>query len=225
MNTQDIVNVLVGLPESMNVGDLAYWKNKTPSYLRLVLNQVVDAYDWTFSTKSYETQTVTAGRNRYEITGKKNDLRDIINIKYGSNKIVLSKLRPLDADGMLQNNPSISGVNSWYIDSQSSKGFPEIILIGTPIVTGDILYIRYRVKNIPLTQFPSEFNHVIAYGILSWVNPAYLPVFETQIRKMVKRHSIGGKDYNPAPGDPHIAMTNRRNAVLSSGGRTNRRDS
>ncbi len=203
---------------------MAYWKQVIPSYVDLVIEKVVMAYDWDFAMDEYSSVTSVSGTADYTLTGKNNSLRDIVSIRYGTKKTVLSKMRTLDADSALQGNPSLSGVTSYYQALRNAQGFPIVTLVATPASTGDTLFVRYRVKSVPLDRFPSEFDYVIAMGVLAWVNPEYMGLFERALKGMVKRYSLGGKDYQPVSYDPHIMRTNRKKAALNRGSRRQRVD-
>jgi hypothetical protein len=224
MKIDDIVKVVASLPQAKDVGEMAYWEEVTPSFVNLVIEQVVANYDWDFIMDEYSTVTSVSGQADYTLTGRNNSLRDIVSIRYGTEKTVLSKMRTLDADEALQNSPSISSVSSWFQALRDAQGFPIVTLIATPTATGDILRVRYRVKNIPLDRFPEEFNYVIAYGVLAWVAPDYTRLFNSKLKNMVKRYSLGGKDYQPVSYDPHIMRTNRKKATLNRGSRRQRVD-
>ncbi len=224
MKIVDIVNVIASLPGSKAIGDKSYWEKVAPSYVNIVLEQVIAQYDWDFIMDEYSDVTSVAGQADYTLKGKNNSLRDIVSIRYGTELTVLSKMRTLDADEALQNTPSLATVSSWYQALRSSQGFPIVTLIATPATTGAILRVRYRVKNIDLSRFPSEFDHVIAYGVLAWVDPNLVQLFNFQLKKMIKRYRVGGKDYQPVSFDPHIMRTNRKKAALNRGSRRQRVD-
>lgn len=224
MKNKDIANVVASLPQSKAVGDMAYWNKVIPSYVDLVIEKIVMAYDWDFAMDEYSSVTSVSGTADYTLTGKNNSLRDIVSIRYGTKKTVLSKMRTLDADEALQGNPSLPDVSSWYQALRNAQGFPIVTLVATPASTGDVLRVRYRVKSISLDRFPSEFDYVIALGVMAWVHPDYMGLFNRALKGMVKRYSLGGKDYQPVSFDPHIMGTNRKKASLNRGSRRQRVD-
>jgi hypothetical protein len=105
----------------------------------------------------------------------------------------------------------------WY-ESHRDHGYPAVTIINTPTESGETLDIRYRKSGIKLADLPDEFGYVVALGVLGWIEPGYWPLFRRELKEMVRRHSVGGKDVHRAAIDPHIAATNALITDLQGGG-------
>lgn len=214
MDIDELAELLRSLPEARVVStDLAYWKNVVSSMLPHVLDEIATSFDWDFALNEYSSVTTVSGTAEYALEGQYADMRDIVSIRYGTTNKVLQKFRALDAHDLLVDGTSFGGVGAWYQSGVDSNGFPKVILMDTPSEAKS-LTVMYRKKNIPLAAFPPDFGYVIARGVLSWVSDAKRLFFEMALKKMIKRHKVGGKDYNPMQMDPQIVRTNNDIADL-----------
>jgi hypothetical protein len=208
ITVQDLTKLIATLPEARVINaDHQYWEQMVPTVVSSVLDEITSAYDFDFTLNEYSATSV-AGTAEYELTGDDYDLRDIAGIRYGSDSTVLQRMRALDAHDLLENDPDLGGVRVWYQSGVNAQGFPKVTLIDTPS-TAETIKVYYRKRNLELTNFPDDFGYVIARGVLAWVSQNHRLQFERALKRMIKRHKVGGKDYMMAQPDPHVAVTNR----------------
>lgn len=232
MTTSDITALVRTLPVAASIGDETYWSNAVPVILKQVLDEIASSYDFNFVMSEYSSVQTVADQADYNIYGDNYGLRDIISIRLGSDKDVLAKLRPLDADNLLSGGNTLGGVKGWYSFKTTNNGYPVVTLFDTPSSGGDTLYIRYRMKNIPIQAFPDSFGWVIARGVLAWVasgqvvqgqnGPTSFSLqqdaefrFRQALARMIQRYRSGGADIDMVGVDPHITLTNKRRANLN----------
>ena len=215
MTKEKLVAFLKVLPEARKLGDEQFWNDTAPPIADQVVSDIISSYDFPFVFRNYTLPT-EANVGEYKIEGESKDIRDIVSIRLGSGYSVLPELRPLDAYDAISETQTGSGINFWYEDRRETDNFPIIILVNTPSSVQN-LYIRYRIKDITLAQFPDEWSHVIAAGVIGWVtgNDGF---YRTKLKQMVKRYKSRGKTTQTMSGDPHMVATNNRIASLYSGG-------
>ena len=215
MTNDDVVKIISAMPEARQIGDVSYWRVVVPTLLPTVLAEVTVSYDFDFIMNKYSTVVSVAGQADYEIRGANRELRDIVSIRYGADKRVLTKLRPLDADDLLSGGAMLGGTNAWYQFKLTNDGYPIITLFDAPGSAGDAIHVRYRMKDVPVERFPSSFSWVIAHGVLSYINTDHRLMFERALKKMIKRYKTGGKDINLTQIDPHLVLGHTRRAALN----------
>lgn len=208
MNVNDIAKVIAAVPANRALGDESYWRDVTANILPSVIDEVTQAFDWDFSITEDTSQSTVADTAEYTLQGKNKDLRDIVTIRLGTKSSVLQKMRRLDAMDLLENGSNIGSVSAWYQSGVDSSGYPKVVLIDTP-TTIETLKVLYRKRDIPIELFPANFQWVLKAGVISYVQPETRIVFMDAIKRMIKRHRVGGKDYNPAQLDPQIVQANR----------------
>ena len=208
MDVGQISTIVAALPEAKDIGGKNFWNGVVPKFVPLIIDEIVGSYDFDFAVNEYSDVTTVANQANYELEGESKDLRDIINIRIGDSNAVLAKLRPLDADDLLDTNDVAGGVGAWYQFGLSGAGFPVITLVRTPTVGGDALKVRYRKNNIPIEDLPDEFGFLIVSGVLGWILPAKRVQDERLLTKVIKRYRYGGKDINRASAGPNIEATN-----------------
>lgn len=215
------IDALVALVSSLKgaraIGDLAYWEQVVPKIAPLVIDEISNAYDFSFTLADYSTVVTVANQAEYSLSGVNGDLRDVINIRYGTDLRPLTRLRTLDADDLLYDS-TITDVWYWYSFDTDNDGNMVATLVATPTVAGTALHIRYRKKDIPLTEFPDGFGFVLARGILGWLDPEKQFTYDRALKGMIERYRVGGKDAQPAPIDPHLALGNRQISDLYGSG-------
>ena len=228
MDNDDVVKVIAAIPEARKLGDEAYWEGVVPALLKQVLDEISCAYDFGFVLKQYSDVVTVVDQADYEIKGDKNyDCRDIVSIRLGTNKKVLTRLRPLDVDGLVSDvSGAIFGsVAAWTEFELSTANYPKITLYDTPKTAGEALHVRYRMKDVPLNRFPESFGYVIARGVLAWLGDTQISATETRVglyrnalKEMIGRYRTGGKDINLAQLDPQIVAGNAQRSSLNQVG-------
>lgn len=215
MTNNDVVKIISSMPEARQIGGASYWRVTVPILLPTVLDEIVISYDFDFIMNEYSTVVTVVGQADYEVQGANRDLRDIVSIRYGADKKVLTKLRPLDADDLLSGGATLGATNAWYQFKLTNDGYPIVTLFDAPGSAGDALHVRYRMKDVPVERFPSSFSWVIAHGVLSYINTGHRLMFERALKKMIKRYKTGGKDINLTQIDPHLVLGHTRRADLT----------
>lgn len=214
MTVDQLINLVVALPQAKAIGDKAYWALVVPDLVQHVVDEMAMSFDFDFTLNEYST--TTDGTATMTLTGENMDLRDIATIRYNSTD-VLQRMRPADAFDLIDSSGTLGGVYVWYQSGVDSSGFPKVTFLDTP-PSGKTLNVSYRRKNIPLSAIPNDFGWVLGFGALSWVNPEYRVQFERSLKKMMRRYQFGGKDTNIAMMDPHASMDNRTITNLSGAG-------
>ena len=154
MTQVDVVKLIQALPEANKMGDHSFWNERVPQMLAVVIDEIVGMHDWDFAVKTYSDMSTVPGQVNYTITGKNNDLRDILNISYGGK--ILQKMRPLDADDALDEGATLGGVKAWYSFERSTGNFPIVTIFDTP-AEAKTLKIRYRILLIGYSLYPFCF--------------------------------------------------------------------
>ena len=112
MQINDITTIIASLPEARKIGGDAYWREVVPNMVPMVLDEIVGAYDFDFTCKTYSDESTVSGTSEYTIRGdSRKDCRDIISIRYGN--IVLDRKRALDIDQIISDEGTGSGVWAW----------------------------------------------------------------------------------------------------------------
>lgn len=213
ISKDQIKKIIPSTPEGKQIGDETYWSQVIDAVMEPLLDKIATVYDWDFVMKEYSSVTTVADTASYTISGSNYDLRDIVNVRYGSDKKVLSQIRALEADDLLSDGNTLGSVQAWYQYGSDAKGYPIITLVDTPDTTGDALYIRYRKKDISLDDFPDSFSHVFVDGILGYLSDSKYLRFERSLKQMIKRYRVGGRDINLVGMDPHLSLGNSRRAA------------
>lgn len=205
---EEIANVVMTSLQGREVGDETYWNDVMPGAIKSVKSEILTSFDWDFLLNDY-TVTFTATAEQ-TVKGADDDLREIVSIRYSTGETVLQKMRTLDAYDLLDSdsNNTSRAVSIWYLSETNSVGFPIIKLIGTP-TSSESAKILYRRRDVELSKWPDELSHVMAAGVMANLSPQHRATFERILKRAIRRHKIGGKDYNRAQMDPQIVGTNR----------------
>lgn len=213
LTVNEIAGIIVSMPTVRSVSsDESYWREAVSRVIRPVLDEIGVSYDWDFSIDN-SSETSVGNQSTYELTGNNNNLRDIIAIRYGSDGTTLLRMSAVDAYDRLQNSSTFGSVVAWYQSGVNAQGYPKIVLLDTP-ATASTFEVRFRIKDIPLSSFPADFGWMIVKGVLAFVIPELRIEFENALRKTIKRHKAGGKDYNPMTLDPQILAGNQQISSL-----------
>ena len=227
MKINDVVKVISAMPEARKIGDEGFWAATVPALLNQVLDEIVAAHDFNFALKVYSTVVTIANEPNYEISGTNHDLRDIMSIRFGTNKKILGRWRPLDIDNLVSDvsGSTFGSVAAWSEFELSNGGYPIITLYDTPTTAGDALHVRYRLKDVPIERFPDAFGFVIARGVLAWLGDSEISAHQTRIGvyrealdEMISRYRTGGKDINLAQVDPVIVAGHAQRSKLNQVG-------
>lgn len=178
-----------------------------PRLLPSILDDIGQRFDWDFLLGEYSTATV-ANQAEYTLEGSAENLGDIVAIRYDNN-VVLQRLRRLDAYDVVDDSGTVGGVKAWYQSGISINGFPKVTLVDTPSEV-KTLKVFYRKKEIGLASFPDHFQGLIVNAYLMRFGKLSPAMWESQLSEKIHRHKAGGKDYNPATIDPHMARTQRK---------------
>ena len=165
MDVKVIVDILDSLPEIAGITrDRTYWEQVVPGLVEPVLADIVSRHDFDFTMAEYNDVTTIADQSEYTIDGGSNkyDCRDIVNVRYGDDGLLLNQYRTIDMDEIVSADQAPSSVFGWYNFKRSIDGFPIIVLVATPTTSGDVLTIRYRRKLISITEYPVEYGYVLA---------------------------------------------------------------
>lgn len=215
MTADDLYKMIYAIPEARAISqEAAYWNEVTKRFIDPVLSEISVAHDFDFVLGEYSTLSTTAGAASYTIFGSDNDCRDVINVRYGDNDLLLTRYRATEVDAIKSEGQDPSSVFGWYTFARSSEGFPIIILVNTPSESGKTLHVRYRKKVIQLSQFPNDFSYIITVGVLSYLRPASRPLFDKLLKKMVMRYKAGGRDTDRTPISPELVRYNNDIADL-----------
>ena len=148
---------LIGLPDAEKTKAIT-------EYARTAIDRIAMRKDFNFAVGTASTVTV-ASQSDYTLKGNQDDCREVINIVYGSDAVLLDKVEGVqwDVDIELFESPSTPSV--WY-ELQLDNGFPQVKIIATPSVADETLAYRYRRKNIPIEEFPDEWAFVLVDVIM-----------------------------------------------------------
>jgi len=217
VTASDVTKIIAALSEARSIGDEAYWAEVVPLIVPHVANEIANAYDFSFTMSEYSSVVTVANQSDYTLSGTNFNLRDIISIRYGTDKRPLTRLRTLDADDAVYDR-TITEVQYWHEFDTDASGYPVVTLIDTPAVAGEILYVRYRLKDIPLGLFPDGFGYVLVRGVMAFLRPDKTDAYERALRGMIERYRSGGKEAQIAPIDPHLALGNQQIADVYGSG-------
>lgn len=227
MTTDDVVNIVQALPTARAIGDDAYWQKAVPAILNPVLDEIASSYDFDFVMREYDDVVTVTSQAEYEVRGENNELRDIVSIRLGSSKKVLTRFRTLDADNYLSGGNTLGSVGAWYVFAVTNTGHPIVTLFDTPTTADVILYIRYRMKTPGIRIFPDSFSNVIALGVLAWLGGSLVFTgqnamdsrhqgqfnagfrYQQALKTMINRYRTGGADIDLAGVDPQITTANK----------------
>ena len=215
ISKEQLAKVVAATPEGIAVGDKTFWSQTIDALLEPLLDKISAAYDWDFVMEEYSDETTVADTASYTFEGSNKDLRDVVNIRYGDSKKVLSKIRALEADDLLSDDGGLGGVKAWYQYGLDDHGYPQIVLVDTPATTGETLHVRYRRKEIGLKDFPDGFSDVMVDGVLGYLSDAKRIRFERSLKRMISRYRVGGRDISIVGMDPHLSLGNSRRAALN----------
>jgi len=215
ISKEQLTKIVAATPEGRGIGNETFWSQTIDALLEPLLDKIGTAYDWDFVMKKYSTVTTVADTATYTFTGANKDLRDVVNIRYGASKKVLTKIRALEADDLLSDHGSLGSVGAWYQYGLDAHGYPQITLIDTPGTTGEALHVRYRKKEIGLKDYPDGFSDVIVDGILGHLSDTKHLRFVTSLKRMIRRYRVGGRDISIVGMDPHLSLGNARRASLN----------
>lgn len=187
-----------------------------------VVDQVVTAFDWDF-TLDIADESVVSDQAEYELTGNRNDCRDIVNVKYGITTFqLLDKMTPIDIDEFFDGRTA-TAVGWWYISGRSPNGYPKITLVKTPDDADNTIRYRYRKNKIGLGDFPDEFSPVLVNAVVTRFIPAYMGIYEHELNKMIDRHSAPGGEDSPAKLNPWQVRRNNTTSLKHGYGHVRRR--
>lgn len=194
-------------PTAREMGDKNYWKQTVKSILPSVLNEVSVAHSFDFVMDSY---SLTWDTTTETLTGNNNDLLEVQTIRYGTPYRVLAHVRKIDILERVESGGTLGGVKAWYQSGVDNQGFPKITLVDAPSASATAT-VDYRKKNVPLADWPDDFEWVLVSGIMARLSPGmYYLKFRQEIKDMVRRYKVGGKDVNQADVDPQILATNHK---------------
>ncbi len=208
ITTEQIADIVMSTPQAREIGDQSYWRDVVASEVASVKSEILTSYDWDFLLADY-TQSFTATESQ-TIRGEDDNLREIVAIRYGSGNKVLQQMRTLDAYDLLDQDTSTStrGVSIWYLSETDDNGFPIIKLVGTP-TTAENAQVLYRRRDVELNKWPDDLSHVLVAGVMANVSAPHRAIFERVLKRAIRRHKVGGKDYNMVQMDPQIVGTNK----------------
>lgn len=215
MTLDSIVEYIASMPDAMKMGDKSYWKIVCGGMLPGVVDDVAMAYDWEFLFDR-ATVAVTSGTSEYTLTGNGFNLRDIQDIRYGSDALQLVKYRPLDALDYISDNAP-TDVVGWYQTGTNQQGYPVIKIFGTP-TTSTTMSVRFRKKDVKFVDFPDMFQNLFIAGLLSGISGERNRDYQAKMKMMIKRAKVGGKDFQRISADPQIIAGNRKIASLYTTG-------
>lgn len=215
ISKEQLAIIITATPEGKAVGDATFWTQAIDALLKPLLDKIATAYDWDFVMEEYSTVTTVADDATYTLSGANKNLRDIVNIRYGDSKKVLTKIRALEADDLLSGGGSLGSVTAWYQYGLDDHGYPQIVLVDTPGTSGETLHVRYRKKEIGLKDFPDSFSQVMVDGIFGYLSDTKYIRFERSLGQMVRRYRGGGRDISLVGMDPHLSLGNARRAALN----------
>ncbi len=183
----------------------------------VAINRIVNRKRFNFSVGVSTVETV-AGETDYVLPGDNSDAVDIISIKYGDDLETLDKLGWMDQDDDLDRiDTSLVGVYGWARINDDDLS-PQARLIGTPSVDGDTIQYRYRRKNIPFGDFPSEWTYVLQDSLMAclgnigvgangeMIRLGHTQAFNKSVTEMVDHYD---KQSGPQPVKTDSATRNR----------------
>ncbi len=221
MTSGDFLELMLNLPR------IVAWKAaKTPKQklIRLISKSAADriAADYDFDFVIGEGEETATDTNDYTLKGNSSDCRDVINVRYGDNSLLLNKWTREEVDDFLSNTTTVSGSTTstvsptYFFVSSIENGFPRITIGGT-VAAGQSIKYRYRRKNIKIREFPDEFLDVLQEETLSGIFPSDLALRSAAERsrgQMIDDYNKrGGQDQRPPMSAAWRAKNRRRNRL------------
>ena len=186
------------------------------SVMNLAVGECTVRHDWEFAigVTNHEGGTI-ADTATYRLIGASQDCRDIIDILYGDDALMLTEYRKADMDRLISQGvfTTDDDPTAWYREGFEDD-FPVVRLIGTPGDDGDILRYRYRMKNVGVEKWPTDFGFVLESAIVKRIFPELTAQFEQDIRRMIDTFERPDLAYVPVPLDPNVALRNRERNKL-----------
>lgn len=170
-------------------------RDRINSVIPRAINRIISRSDFHFACG--ETSVVTvADQSDYECPGAEDDARDLINVRYGDDLVLLEKWSATDMDDLLSWISTPTSVKAWVrIPNMSDRNIPKIRLVGTPDTAGYTIQYRYRVKDIAFADFPMEWLHVLDEAIFKTLQLEN--TFEREISLMIDHYSKGSGGAQP----------------------------
>jgi hypothetical protein len=165
------------------------------------------AHDWDFACNEVST-TTTASTADYTCKGNNYDCRDIINVRYNSDLVVLDRLNVLSNDRRKPDKTG-SGVYGWTQFKRSGDGYPIITIHNTPTESKTLKY-RYRMKDRTLENIPDYFDYVINAMVKSRFDEVYMVPAEKLLASAIHKYRGGSDDYETLRLNPTIEDGNIR---------------
>lgn len=198
--------------QEVNVDDK---RKSCESLFESVISDILITYDWPFAIKE-STEDSVADQASYQLRGD-DDCRQVINIRFGDDEILLDKRRLVDMDEYSDGRTFSSEL--FWVEDGFFDGFPKVKIIDTPDASGDAILYRYRAKNIELSSFPDQFEKAFIYGIASAIEPQFLPLFNKSLDRLIDNYSYGGGEDDVMKQDPLVVYrNNRRSEKFGYGG-------
>ena len=180
------------------------------------LNALGLRHNFDFVLEEYDEVTI-AGTSDYLLTGKNavQDILDVINVRYGDDRLLLEQLRAPFADRLMSGRgDSTFEVTSWVPAGRTSMN-PTIRLIGTPATSGITIRIRYRKRKLAIELWPEELLFVVESAVIARLDPAYIPVFESDLAIAIARFDAQTPDRDAVRLDEETLSDNiRRNTLF-----------
>lgn len=218
VNKDSIVDTVLMLPQIRAIGEVSVddKRKAAEALFNSVKNDILITYDWPFAI--YEaTESTVADQASYLLKGAESDCRDIINVRYGDDDILLDKRRRVDMDEYLDGR-TISSVLFWMDDGYLDD-YPKIKLVGTPSTAGETIRYRYRPKDVPLTRFPEQFEKAFILGIATGIVPSYNGLFNKALDRLIDNFDVGGGEDDQVKQDYLVVhRNNRRSTKFGWGG-------
>jgi hypothetical protein len=204
-----LVEAVEQLPEIIELGGMDASRKRTAirAFIPHTIDQLQNTYEWSFLLKE-GTATTIAGQANYTLSGDSSDCRHIVNIKYGDDETLLTKMQPTDYDVWVQGR-TIDSVSIWLPAGSDSNGFPVVTLVIAPPSSGNTLKYRYRGKNLSVASFPDDFGYVLIYGVAKWLVSGFYQQYVRHLKEMLARYESRGTEDRRAHLDPHIVTQNR----------------
>lgn len=229
MTLLEIQSLILARPAAISWSTTEAEKKKAIEHsVDMALNMIASSFDWPFIMDDfYETAT---SAQTYTLKGRKNDARDIVNVRYGSTKNLLYKYTPVEADEALSGSSSTSSSPTHWIRLGDNNGFPQIEIVGT-VTAGDLIYYRFRRTNLTIGMFPDPWTFVLVSAIeklifgtvnvvsgekgIQAVNPAvFHQQYQRDLNLMKDDYSRGGGEDQGLPVTRAMKQRNRsRNAL------------
>ncbi len=138
-----------------------------------------------------------ANVSEYKLEGKKQDARDIINIRYGATLKLLNSIDDTTLDSLYPDRSLLTVVKYW-IRTARQNDKPVVELAGSPISSGDTIRYRYRKNNLSCEQWPKGWEGVIVDNIIKKFVPGYAKTAEASFNNMVSSYQGSNAESDPA---------------------------